>query len=143
MTSARQFIEQTKKGLAANTSHTYGIFSENTLAGAISFVNFDWPSKRTEIGYWIAKNHQGKGVITQACKLLINYAFDDLQLNRIEIHCAAENTRSRAVPERLGFTLDGILRQSEWRHERFYDMAIYGLLVAEWKNRSQQMTTDN
>jgi len=128
MTSARQFIEQTRKGFAANSSHTYGIFSDGTLAGAIGFVSFNWPSKQGEIGYWLAKDFEGKGIITQACKLLLQYAFNDLNLNRLEIRCAAENNRSRAIPERLGFTLEGILRQSVWRHDRFYDMAIYGML---------------
>jgi len=131
MTSARRFIKDSQKGFSANSSHTYGIFARNILAGTIGFVNFNWPSKRTELGYWIAKDHEGKGIITQSCKLLLEYAFTELGMNRVEIHCAAENSRSRAVPERLGFTLEGILRQSEWRHDRFYDMVIYGKLRIE------------
>ena len=54
-------------------------------------------------------------------------------MNRIEIHCATENVRSRAIPEKLNFKLDGVLRQSEWRHTRFFDMAIYSMLAEEWR----------
>jgi ribosomal-protein-serine acetyltransferase len=54
-------------------------------------------------------------------------------MNRIEIRCATENLRSRAIPEKLNFKLEGVLRQSEWRHSRFFDMAIYSTLREEWK----------
>lgn len=128
LASAKQFIQQTLTGFAENTNHTYAIVADGSLTGAINLGNFNWPSKSTEIGYWVAAKYEGQGLITNSCKLLINYAFEELQINRIEIHCAIENVRSRAIPERLGFTLEGVLRQSEWRHDRFYDMAIYGKL---------------
>ncbi len=133
--SAKEFVEQSQKSSAEKKSEGYGIFYKNKLVGSIGFVNFNWTSKRTEIGYWIDKDFQGKGIITKSCEALINYAFDDLEMNRIEIHCATENVKSRAVPERLGFILEGILRQSEWRHTRFYDMAIYGMLANEWNEK--------
>src|SRR6266568_1034377 len=52
--------------------------------------------------------------------------------HKVEISCAAENTRSRAVPERLGFTQEGVLRRSGWLHDRFGDGVFYGLLREEW-----------
>jgi ribosomal-protein-serine acetyltransferase len=131
--TARNFVGQTQKALAENSSQTFGIFRYEKIVGIIGFVIFNWQSRRTEIGYWIDKNYEGKGVITQSCKVLINYAFEELGMNRIEIHCATENVRSRAIPERLNFKLEGILRQSEWRHTRFFDMAIYSMLAQEWR----------
>ena len=131
--SAREFIEQTQKAVAENTSRTFGIFQNEKIVGVIGFVVFNWQSRRTEIGYWIDKNYEAKGIVTDACRVLINYAFVELKMNRIEIRCATENTRSRQIPERLNFKLDGVLRQSEWRHTRFLDMAIYSLLAEEWK----------
>jgi ribosomal-protein-serine acetyltransferase len=130
--SAMDFIAQSRRGAEEKSSLGFGIFEGQDLIGSIGFVNFDWPSKRSEIGYWIAKGQEGRGIITKSCKLLLNYAFGDLKLNRIEIRCAAENVRSRAVPERLGFTKEAVLRQSAWRHDRFYDMVIYGILKDEW-----------
>ena len=131
--SADEFVNRTQKAFAEKTSQTFGIFCREKIVGAIGFVNFNWSSKRTEIGYWIAQNYEGQGIITKSCKALIEYAFDKLKMNRIEIHCATENIKSCAIPERLNFTLEGVLRQSEWRHTRFYDMAIYGMLAEEWR----------
>lgn len=136
--SAREFIERTNDGFAENKNPAYGILYNEEIVGVIGFVNFSRNNRRIEIGYWIDKDHEGKGLIGKACKALIDYVLEELDLNRVEIHCSTENTRSRAVPERLGFTLEGVLRQSEWRHERFYDMAIYGLLKDEWKNLSEK-----
>ena len=135
--SAREFIRQAQKAAAENTSQTFGIFYHEKIVGVISFVKLNWNSKRAEIGYWIDKNCEGKGIVTESCRVLINYAFEELGMNRIEIRCATENVRSRAVPERLNFKLDGILRQSEWRHTRFFDMAIYSMLAEEWKQNEK------
>ncbi len=133
--SAQEFIRQTQKAVAENTSRTFSIFYQEKIVGVISFVVFNWQSRRTEIGYWIDKNYEGKGIVTDSCKVLINYAFAELKMNRIEIHCATENTRSSQIPERLNFKLDGVLRQSEWRHTRFFDMAIYSMLAEEWERK--------
>ncbi len=131
--SAQDFIRQTQKAAAENTSRTFDIIYHEKIVGVISFVKFNWTSRRTEIGYWIDKNYEGKGIITESCKILINYAFEELGMNRIEIRCAMENVKSRAIPERLNFKLDGVLRQFLWRHTCFFDMAIYSLLAEEWR----------
>jgi len=135
--NAREFIRQTEKAVAENTSRAYGIFYREKIVGLISFVNFKWTSRSTEIGYWIDKNYEGKGIITESCKALVDYAFEEFGMNRIEIRCATENVRSRRIPERLNFTLDGILRQSLWRHTRFFDVAIYSMLAEEWKTNKK------
>ena len=132
--SAAQFITRSRWEADERKTLALGIFRNGTLAGSAGFASFAWHSKRAEIGYWIAKKFEGKGIITNACRRLISHGFDELDLNRIEIRCAMENARSRAVPERLGFTLEGVIRQGEWRHTRYHDMAVYGLLRSEWNN---------
>jgi ribosomal-protein-serine acetyltransferase len=131
--TAKEFIAQNQKSSVERKSEAYGIFYQSKFAGSVGFVKFQWDSRLAEIGYWLAKNFEGKGIITKSCKALISYAFDKLEMNRIEIRCATVNTKSRAIPERLGFQLEGVLRQSLWRHTRFYDMAIYGILAEEWR----------
>lgn len=133
LADAREFIERNEKNVRGKTGQTFAVFRDGKIVGMIGFVDFNWSSRRTEIGYWLAKNCEGEGIVTDSCKALLNYAFRELGMNRVELHCATENERSCAVAERLNFKLEGVLRQSEWRHTRFLDMAIYGLLAEEWK----------
>lgn len=131
--SARDFIEQSIAGRADRKALGFGIFREDSFIGSIGFVYFDWLAKKAEIGYWIARDDEGKGIITEASRLLIHFAFTELGLNRIEIRCSAVNLRSSAVPKRLGFTQEGHLRQAEYRNGGLHDFEIYGLLASEWQ----------
>lgn len=81
-----------------------------------------------EIGYWLSEDRQGLGIVTQACQLLIRYGFKRLKLNKIVIRVATHNTRSSAIPKRLGFTHEGTLRDDMKVYEQFVDMEMYGLL---------------
>src|SRR5688572_15340249 len=129
--SARKFITEGIANMQAKKNMGFGIYRGKDLIGTIGFVHFDWTSRKTEIGYWIDKDEEGKGIITRACRALIDYSFDELAMNRVEIRCSAENARSAAVPERLGFTQEGLLRQSDFRNGRFHDFKVYGLLANE------------
>jgi ribosomal-protein-serine acetyltransferase len=131
MESSRKFLSDAIANRREKKNLGFGIFRRDELIGSIGFVEFDWKSRRTEIGYWIDKAEEGKGIVSRACRLLINYAFEDLDMNRIEIRCSAENTRSAAVPERLGFTKEGILRQAEFRNGKLHDFNIYALLAED------------
>jgi ribosomal-protein-serine acetyltransferase len=86
-----------------------------------------------EIGYWIRADHEGRGHITRACRALIDIGFGELGLHRIVIRGGTDNARSRAVPERLGFTYEGIAREEGRGSGGFYDLAVYGLLDREWR----------
>lgn len=130
--SAREFIAQTQADRAERKGLGLGIFRGRTLIGSIGFVSFDWSAMKTEIGYWISQDEQGKGIISSACRTLIDFAINELKMNRIEIRCSAENVRSAAIPKRLGFQREGVLRQAEYRNGRLHDFEIYGLLASEW-----------
>lgn len=71
-------------------------------------INWDVP--KFEIGYWIDTRYSGKGYITEAVQGISNFAFNELKAHRIEIRCDSKNEKSRKIPERLGFTLEGILK---------------------------------
>jgi ribosomal-protein-serine acetyltransferase len=85
-----------------------------------------------EIGYWIDAGHEGKGLITRACAALIDLAFHELGVHRVMIRAGVGNARSRAIPERLGFTLEGVHRDEGKGVHGFHDLAVYGLLEDEW-----------
>jgi ribosomal-protein-serine acetyltransferase len=104
------------------------------VAGYIGLNRIDWANYRTEIGYWIGASFQGRGIMTRSCRAMLAYAFDELKLNRVEIYCAVDNLRSRAVPERLGFRKEGVMRQAERVHERYHDLVCYSMLAAEWRD---------
>jgi ribosomal-protein-serine acetyltransferase len=128
----KAYMKQTLLQFANNEDMDMGIWYQNRLVGAIGLPRMDWADRKTEIGYWLDASMQGKGIVTRACRALVTYAFEQLHLNKVEIHCATRNRRSRAIPERLGFTQEGSIRQAEKFADHYNDLVIYGMLASEW-----------
>lgn len=116
---------------ASNRGFHCGIWHEGKLCGAINHLNVDWANRTTVLSYWLDESHQGRGLMTAACHDFVTHAFTVFNLNRITIECASENIRSRKIPERLGFKLEGIIRGAEWLHNHYADHAVYGLLKSD------------
>ena len=131
--SAREFIDENLKRLAENGCFALNLVWHGKIVGSIGFHNLDLNNKSAHVGYWLAKEAQGKGLVTRCCRVLIDYLFDELKLNRVQINCNVENVKSRAIPERLGFELEGIHRQVEFFDNRFGDWAVYAMLKQDWK----------
>ncbi|HJQ69918.1 MAG TPA: GNAT family protein [Blastocatellia bacterium] len=129
----RNFIRGALGQFAANEGFSAGLWYAGELAGAIGFHRIDWPNRRAEIGYWVSREFQGKGIVTRAARAMVDYSFGELELNRVEIHCAEGNSKSRAVAERLGFREEGVLRRAALLYDRYLDMVIYGMLKEDWK----------
>lgn len=89
------------------------IFYRDKIAGVLGYNRIDHANGIGYIGYWLAREYNGKGIMTESVKDLIDLGFQYYSLNRIEIRCAVGNDKSRAIPERLGFRQEGILRQAE------------------------------
>lgn len=87
----------------------------------------DWEIRKFEIGYWIDSRYSGKGYMTEAVEGIANFAFNQLQANRVEIRVCTKNIRSRAIAERLGFQLEGILRKDSYDAygEELRDTCVY------------------
>jgi ribosomal-protein-serine acetyltransferase len=131
---AKAFIGRGLKRVAEENPPMLGIWQHEKMVGGLLFFPISQPSKSTEIGYWLAPTATGHGLMTKTVQLALEYCFNDLKLNRVAIQAATDNSKSRAIPERLGFTLEGVLRQS-WPHpssEGFVDNALYSLLREEW-----------
>jgi len=129
----KSFIEMTKKQFASNNGFQAGIWYKGNMAGVIGFHGMNWASKSTSIGYWLGEGCQGSGVMTKSCKAFVKYAFCELNINRVEIRCAEKNFKSRAIPERLGFVKEGMIREAEWLYDHYVDHVVYGVLAREWK----------
>lgn len=130
---SREFIKSTLQRFATNAGFDTGIFYHHKLVGVIGYHAIDWNSKKVTIGYWLGTEFHGRGIMTQACKAMVDYAFNELNLNRVEIRCAVENKKSRAIPERLHFVNEGCIRQAEWLYDHYVDHIVYGMLKEEWK----------
>ncbi len=87
-----------------------------TLIGGSGLHRMDWNVPRFEIGYWLRSHCTGKGYMTEAVQRITTLCFETLGARRVEIHCDANNHRSAAIPRRLGFKLEGVLRNQR-RHE--------------------------
>lgn len=129
----RQYIRDSKRRYENKEALAAGIWLNDELVGATGVVQYEWHNRIMEIGYWLSADQQGKGVMTKVVKALIDDAFANLKMNRIEIHCATGNTRSRAIPERLGFKPDGVMREAGLINGQFVDKVIYSMLASEWK----------
>lgn len=128
-----QFIAEFGRKQATSDGFHNGIWVNGALAGGLVCWYIHPLNRASEIGYWLGEGFTGRGLATRAAARAIRYLFDEADLNRIEMQCGVENRRSRAVPERLGFTLEGTRRASHRIGDRFLDHCVYGLLAQEWR----------
>lgn len=129
-----QFIRKSLKRFAHNEGLSAAIWVDGRVAGAIGYHNINWMHRNVEMGYWISKEFEGKGIVTESCRALVNYAFHEWKLNRVEIRCATGNPRSAAVATRLGFKLEGTLRGAHLLHGKYHDLLVFGMLASEWNS---------
>ncbi len=129
----REFIAELKAGFAEDKGIAVGIWYQGQLAGFLDAQRIKWSHRKTELGFWLGTSFEGKGIMTRSCSALIDHSFREFNLNRVEMECAAGNTGSRMVAERLGFSQEGVMRQAAWLNDRFVDHVMYGLLAQEWR----------
>ena len=124
----KYYINDCKKRAIDKTDFGFAIIIDKNIVGRIGLHHINQQNKIGEIGYWLADGMQGKGIVTRCCKAIINFAFTELGLNRIEIKCAVGNDKSKGVAEKLQFKYEGILRQAELLHGKFIDLHLFGLV---------------
>jgi len=128
----RRFIKNTIKSSCPKKDMIFEISENRIFAGLISLKEVDQINKKAEIGYWLDVNMTGKGIMIRACRAIINYAFDELKLNRVCIKTAVGNNKSAAIPVNLGFYFEGIERKSELLNDKYQDLMVYSMLKSEW-----------
>ena len=102
------------------------LFCGDRLVGSSGLHRIDWKIPKFEIGYWVRTSEVGRGYASEAVSTIARFAFEQLSARRVEIRSSARNQRSRAVPERLGFDLEGILRNDSQEPDgTVRDTAIY------------------
>lgn len=128
----KAFIKQSLKNFAENKGLITVILFEGKIVGVAGYNRINWANKTAYIGYWLGEEYQGHGIMTRVVTSLTDYAFRKLTLNKVEIRAAAENTKSRSIPERLNFVNEGKIRQAEWLYDHYVDHIVYGMLAEEW-----------
>ena len=129
----RAYIRTLQAQYVGNNGFACAIWYQGQLTGTISYHPIDWANNRVEIGYWLAESFQGKGIMTKACRAMTSYAFNTLGLQKVVIRCAVGNTRSCAIPRRLGFHHEGVARQAEWLYDHFVDLNLFSMLASDWR----------
>jgi ribosomal-protein-serine acetyltransferase len=129
----KKFISNSKRQYKAKTDYACVIMYNTQIIGRIGIYQIDNKNKIGAIGYWLDEKFQGKGIITKASIAIINYAFDVLHLNRIEIKCGTENYKSQGIPERLQFKKEGIIPKGEIINKKFIDLNLYSITKTDWE----------
>lgn len=130
----RRFLTERERDNAERASLTTGIWHEDALIGSIGLHKIDKWHRSTSIGYWLDAAEEGKGLMSRACRAIVSEAFRNYGMHRIEIRCATANLRSSAIPRRLGFSEEGVLREAEWLHDHYADLRVFSMLEQDWNS---------
>ena len=117
--------------LGQGFTQQYAIMLRGKICGVAGFVSLP-PKDTPGIGYWLAEDFCGRGIMLRVCQKLLALAFTRYGWNQVEIRCAVGNSKSRAIPERLGFTLRTILPQAEFLYDHYVDHAVYSMRQSEY-----------
>ncbi len=129
----REFLRGAISGAADGKSLILVVEHDGVPCGTVGFNWIDPANGSCEIGYWLREDVQGRGIITGCCRALVEHAFDGLGLNSVRIAAAVGNERSRRVPERLGFRIDGVIREAERLSGGHVDQVLYTFLRRDRK----------
>lgn len=132
-TNVRNFIAMTLDQARHKSGFHCALIQGERIIGTVGLHSVDWANRRTSIGYWLGSSHTGAGLMTTAVRHVVSHCFETLKLHRVEIRCAVGNDKSRGIPHRLGFSEEGIAKESEWLGDHFVDHAVYAMLAPAWR----------
>jgi [ribosomal protein S5]-alanine N-acetyltransferase len=131
---AEKFIKSTIEHYDNDESGELGMeLKENgKLIGSMGFVKFNPQDLCGEIGYTLSRDYWGKGIMTEAVKCIIRFAFEEMKINRIEAVHFSENEASGRVMQKAGMSFEGLLRQRRFAKGRYWDLKYYAILKSDW-----------
>ena len=131
-----EYIEYCLHKAETQTELVLGIRICDSIVGSVGMHQWDHAARRAQLGYWIGKEYEGRGLVHQSLEKFIGFLFLQAGLNKLEIHFVEGNKRSARVAESLGFRVEGVLRQAVVRNGLLEDLVITGLLKDEWVKAS-------
>ncbi|MFF9194678.1 GNAT family N-acetyltransferase [Streptomyces sp. NPDC014779] len=131
--SARAHLTRYADKAARDAGYLYGIRVDGLLVGGVLFVHFDAANGTAEAGCWIEPGYAGRGLVTRACRAVIDWAVERRGIHRVEWQVSPLNTPSIAVARRLGMTKEGTLREDYPYRGRRNSTEIWSVLAPEWR----------
>jgi len=132
VTDTEKFVRSILEKPVSVRDEVYVIWYKHEFAGLIGFKDADRVNDKIEIGYWLAEKMTGKGIATLAARKMVNLAFRNMNMNRVQIRCGVGNEKSSAIPRRLGFSFEGVERAGERHNHDYIDLEVFSLLKREW-----------
>jgi ribosomal-protein-serine acetyltransferase len=132
LAGTERFIAEAEKQMAEGDGFQGKIEVDGKIIGTIGVRKIDWVNRKTSIGAWLVGDAEGRGTMTNAARALVDHAFREWNLHRIEIRCAPNNHRTRKIAEHLGFREEARLRHTDLVGGRYLDTLVFGLLESEW-----------
>lgn len=131
--SSRAFLRAYAEKAAADAGRIYGIWTDGKLVGAVIFRTMDVARGTAEAGCWLEPSAVGKGLVTRAVRVIIDWAIEERGIHRVDWWVSAANEPSIAVARRLGMSRDGVLRESFLYRGKRHDMEVWSVLAPEWR----------
>ncbi|MGI8331674.1 GNAT family N-acetyltransferase [Actinomadura scrupuli] len=135
--SSRAFLQAYAEKAAADAGRIDGIWTDGKLVGGVLFRTMDVAEGIAEAGCWLEPSAVGKGLVTRAARVAIDWAIEERGIHRVEWLVSAANEASIAVARRLGMTKDGVLRESYPYRGKRHDMEVWSVLAPEWRAAKQ------
>ncbi len=133
LASARAFLQSYADKQAADSGRIHGIWLKGTLVGGVLFRTFDAEQGTCEVGCWLEESAVGRGLVTRAIGVLIDWAVETRGIHRVEWRAASTNTASINVAKRLGMVRDGVQRESSAHRGVRQDVEVWSVLAPEWR----------
>ncbi|HXH75872.1 MAG TPA: GNAT family protein [Bacteriovoracaceae bacterium] len=127
-----KYLDSSLRDLSIRKVLRFWIIKQDQLVGIVHLTDINWTKREAIIGYWVGEQYRGQGLAEKATRAMINFAFDEWKLNRIEIMCATENAASQSIPVKLGFKREGILENNEWLYDHHVDHQVFSMLSEDW-----------
>lgn len=129
---ARTLLQRYADRQAAGEGRILGIWVDGKLAGGVLFRVWEQSMGNCELGVWLAPEFVGRGLVTRASTVMIDWAIGARGMHRVEWRCATGNVRSSAVARRLGMTKEGVLRAASPLRGVRHDIEVWSVLATEW-----------
>jgi ribosomal-protein-serine acetyltransferase len=127
-----EYLRRKDLQVTMNDGFEVAIVVDGRIVGGTGFHRVDWVNRATSIGYWLTAEAQGRGLMSAAVSALLDHAFGPMELHRVVIEVIVGNQRSAAIPERLGFRREALLREAKLVRGTHRDTVLYAMLASDW-----------